>query len=79
MKFYTLFLCLLPLLSFSQIDELRKAHEQRKKIISTISSSGYFSKSLFVDPFIGTGGHGHTYPGASALFGMIQLSPDTSY
>lgn len=31
----------------------------------------------FVNPFIGTGGHGHTYPGASAPFGMIQLSPDT--
>ncbi|HEX5551803.1 MAG TPA: GH92 family glycosyl hydrolase [Chitinophagaceae bacterium] len=30
-----------------------------------------------VDPFIGTGGHGHTYPGASAPFGMVQLSPDT--
>jgi putative alpha-1,2-mannosidase len=31
----------------------------------------------FVDPFIGTGGHGHTYPGAVVPFGMIQLSPDT--
>jgi predicted alpha-1,2-mannosidase len=31
----------------------------------------------FVDPFIGTGGHGHTFPGASAPFGMVQLSPDT--
>ncbi len=30
----------------------------------------------FADPFIGTGGHGHTYPGASAPFGMVQLSPD---
>jgi predicted alpha-1,2-mannosidase len=30
-----------------------------------------------VDPFIGTGGHGHTYPGASMPFGMVQLSPDT--
>lgn len=30
----------------------------------------------FVDPFIGTGGHGHTYPGATVSFGMIQLSPD---
>ncbi len=33
--------------------------------------------STFVNPFIGTGGHGHTYPGATALFGMVQLSPDT--
>ncbi|MFA7229271.1 MAG: GH92 family glycosyl hydrolase, partial [Melioribacteraceae bacterium] len=31
----------------------------------------------YVDPFIGTGGHGHTYPGATLPFGMMQLSPDT--
>ena len=31
----------------------------------------------FVNPFIGTGGHGHTYPGATVPFGMMQLSPDT--
>ena len=30
-----------------------------------------------VNPFIGTGGHGHTYPGAVMPFGMVQLSPDT--
>ena len=29
----------------------------------------------FVDPFIGTGGHGHTYPGATVPFGMLQVSP----
>jgi predicted alpha-1,2-mannosidase len=31
----------------------------------------------YVNPFIGTGGHGHTYPGATMPFGMVQLSPDT--
>lgn len=31
----------------------------------------------YVDPFIGTGGHGHTYPGATMPFGMVQLSPQT--
>ncbi|MGH8320324.1 MAG: GH92 family glycosyl hydrolase, partial [Gammaproteobacteria bacterium] len=31
-----------------------------------------------VDPFIGTGGGGHTFPGATVPFGMIQLSPDTA-
>ncbi len=31
-----------------------------------------------VDPFIGTGGEGHTFPGAVAPFGMVQLSPDTN-
>lgn len=31
----------------------------------------------YVNPFIGTGGHGHTYPGATLPFGLVQLSPDT--
>jgi predicted alpha-1,2-mannosidase len=31
----------------------------------------------YVDPFIGTAGHGHTFPGATRPFGMVQLSPDT--
>lgn len=37
-----------------------------------------FSQKLvdYVNPFIGTGGHGHTYPGATIPFGMVQLSPD---
>ncbi|MFC5860840.1 GH92 family glycosyl hydrolase [Acidicapsa dinghuensis] len=30
-----------------------------------------------VNIFWGTGGHGHTYPGATMPFGMVQLSPDT--
>ncbi len=34
-------------------------------------------KHSLVNPFIGTGGHGHTYPGATVPFGMVQLSPDT--
>lgn len=33
--------------------------------------------SSYVNPFIGTGGHGHTFPGATVPFGMVQLSPDT--
>ncbi|WP_299115727.1 GH92 family glycosyl hydrolase [uncultured Winogradskyella sp.] len=31
----------------------------------------------YVNTFIGTGGHGHTYPGATMPYGMMQLSPDT--
>lgn len=31
----------------------------------------------YVNTFIGTDAHGHTYPGATAPFGMVQLSPDT--
>lgn len=30
-----------------------------------------------VNPFTGTGGHGHTFPGTTVPFGMVQLSPDT--
>ncbi len=30
----------------------------------------------YVDPFIGTAAHGHTFPGAVMPFGMVQLSPD---
>jgi len=33
--------------------------------------------SQFVDVFVGTGGHGHTFPGATVPWGMVQLSPDT--
>ena len=31
----------------------------------------------YVNVFIGTGGHGHTFPGATMPHGMVQLSPDT--
>jgi len=33
--------------------------------------------SNYVNPMVGTGGHGHTFPGATLPFGMVQLSPDT--
>lgn len=42
-------------------------------LVSCTTSSPY----TYVNPFIGTGGHGHTFPGASMPFGMVQLSPDT--
>jgi predicted alpha-1,2-mannosidase len=31
----------------------------------------------YINPFIGTDAHGHTYPGATTPFGMVQLSPQT--
>ena len=31
----------------------------------------------YVNPFIGTGFHGHTFPGATRPYAMVQLSPDT--
>ena len=46
--------------------------------LSTCLSENTENKKLvaYVNPFIGTGGHGHTYPGAALPFGMVQLSPD---
>ncbi|MGH9882065.1 MAG: GH92 family glycosyl hydrolase, partial [Pyrinomonadaceae bacterium] len=31
----------------------------------------------YIDPFIGTAATGHTFPGATLPFSMVQLSPDT--
>jgi predicted alpha-1,2-mannosidase len=44
---------------------------------TTTKDQGGESVLQWVDPFIGTGGDGHTFPGAVVPFGMVQLSPDT--
>src|SRR5438445_7413064 len=46
-------------------------------LLLPIVVSAQQSLTRYVDPFIGTGGHGHTFPGATMPFGMVQLSPDT--
>ena len=43
--------------------------------VSTFTQTKDYTR--WVNPFIGTGGHGHTFPGATMPFGMVQLSPDT--
>ena len=35
------------------------------------------SFTKYVNPLVGTGAHGHTFPGALVPFGAVQLSPDT--
>lgn len=54
-----------------------------KKTISTLCFGGLLSLGFaqedftkYVNPMIGTGGHGHVFPGATLPFGMVQLSPD---
>jgi len=47
----------------------------KHKPINPAHKDGLLIKN--VNPFIGTGGHGHTFPGATLPFGMMQLSPDT--
>jgi len=41
-----------------------------------IQSTDY---TQFVNPMVGTKNMGHTYPGATVPFGMVQLSPDTKH
>ncbi|MFZ1518414.1 MAG: GH92 family glycosyl hydrolase [Ignavibacteriaceae bacterium] len=43
-------------------------------LITQINYSQDFTQ--YIDPFIGTDYHGHTFPGATVPFGMVQLSPD---
>lgn len=47
------------------------------KIVSKSKASDAKDPASFVDVRIGTGGHGHTFPGAVVPFGAVQLSPDT--
>ena len=49
------------------------AARQRESAASSLTGG----LARYVDVFIGTGGHGHTFPGATRPFGMVQLSPDT--
>ncbi len=48
-------------------------------LIAALAATPLAAESTFdlADPMIGTGGEGHTFPGAVAPFGMVQLSPDT--
>jgi len=45
--------------------------------LAAAATDDAFDPCPYVDPFIGTGAHGHTFPGATLPFGMVQLSPDT--
>ncbi|WP_181303993.1 GH92 family glycosyl hydrolase [Rufibacter sp. XAAS-G3-1] len=45
--------------------------------LSAFSQKPKYDLVRWVNPMIGTHKMGHTYPGATAPFGMVQLSPDT--
>ena len=54
----------------------------KKLVLLAFIVTSFFVKAQnnytqFVNPIIGTGGHGHTFPGATLPFAMVQLSPDT--
>lgn len=83
MKLINCFFLCISLNAFSQLEELKQNQEQRKKKLdpakATVEDRRRYDFCQHVNPFIGTGGHGHTHPAATAPFGMIQLGPDTRY
>ncbi|MBT8309117.1 MAG: hypothetical protein HKO72_08405, partial [Flavobacteriaceae bacterium] len=66
MRFTSVLVLFITLLSLSCTDQESQLYAAKDKPLTA-----------YVNPFIGTGGHGHTYPGATMPFGMMQLSPDT--
>jgi predicted alpha-1,2-mannosidase len=84
MKQYTFISSLFSLIyfiGFSQTPQIQQSSDKAQGVFEQQRTSQIptFSPSLYVNPFIGTGGAGHTFPGATAPFGMIQLSPDTHF
>jgi predicted alpha-1,2-mannosidase len=63
MKKLLTIILLLPIIADAQKPAIVKEHIQQL--------------TSYVNPFIGTAGTGHTFPGATLPFGMVQLSPDT--
>lgn len=67
----------------SKIHKLQNNYKNKvskKVFLALLFPTLIFSQQNFqqhVNPFIGTGGHGHTFPGATVPYGMVQLSPDT--
>lgn len=46
-------------------------------VFFTIGCTKQYPSIQYIDPLIGTDGSGHTYPGPSMPFGMVQVGPDT--
>lgn len=66
--------------SFSQIQELKNNSDAaRDQVFSSKLTNSRPNPSQYVNTFIGTGGHGHTFPGPVLPFGMVQVGPDTRY
>ena len=70
------FIFFIPIVLNAQVNELKKASDRAHSLINPPRNIDPNLLS-YVNPFIGTGGHGHTFPGATVPFGMVQLSPDS--
>ena len=56
---------------------MEKGIRRAALLLFVLFFAGSCTPQVEVNPFVGTGGIGHTYPGATAPYGMVQLSPDT--
>jgi predicted alpha-1,2-mannosidase len=56
---------------------LRTWHAMSLLVALLAVSCSEGSLTTYVNPLVGTDGHGHTFPGAIVPFGQIQPSPDT--
>ena len=66
------------LLSFALITCFLSCNKEvKKEILPPEKPQTDYTK--FVNPFIGTSKMGHVFPGATAPFGMVQLSPQTNF
>lgn len=54
-------------------------HKPALLLVACVLAGRCFATDVtsLVNPFVGTDAHGHTFPGATVPFGMVQLSPDT--
>jgi predicted alpha-1,2-mannosidase len=82
-SFLGFFLTILCLQIHSQVPALQHASDKAEQQFGSSKElpkqSEILLPTMLVNPLIGTGGHGHTFPGVCAPFGMMQLSPDTRY
>lgn len=74
----TVFTLLLSTCVVAQLPELKIADQKAQELVGRGDKrAAYIDPLAYVNPFIGTGGHGHTFPGPVLPFGMVQLGPDT--
>ncbi|MBI3240411.1 MAG: glycoside hydrolase family 92 protein, partial [Flavobacteriia bacterium] len=61
-----------------QLEQLKIADQKAEDLLGREAKRAqYIDPLAYVNPFVGTGGHGHTFPGPVSPFGMVQLGPDT--
>ena len=69
-------LLLIIALTFACKNEVPTNENVEETSNSKVSTTYY---TQYVNPFIGTSKMGHVFPGATAPFGMVQLSPQTNF